>query len=36
MNKLNTIVPVALLLLVVVGAMGVMAFWGLSLLDVSR
>ena len=35
MNKLSTIVPVTLLLLLVVGAMGVMVFWGLSLLDPS-
>ena len=35
MNKLNTIVPVTLLLLSVVGAMGVMVFWGLSLLNPS-
>lgn len=32
MNKLNTIVPVMLLLLLVIAAMGVMVFWGLSLL----
>ena len=36
MNKLNTIVPVTLLLLLVVGAMGVMVFWGLSLLNLSQ
>mgnify|MGYP003422914444 FL=1 len=35
MNKLSTILPVTLLLLLVVGAMGVMVFWGLSLLDPS-
>lgn len=34
MNKLNTIVPVTLLLLFI-GAMGLMVFWGLSLLDPS-
>lgn len=36
MNKLTTIVPVTLLLLLVVGAMGVMVFWGLSLLNLSQ
>lgn len=36
MNKLQTIVPVTLLLLLVIGAMGVMVFWGLSLLDLSE
>ena len=36
MNKLNTIVPVTLLLLLVIGAIGVMVFWGLSLLDPSE
>ena len=36
MNKLSTIVPVTLLLLLVVGAMGVMVFWGLSLLNLSQ
>jgi len=35
MNKLSTILPVTLLLLLVVGAMGVMVFWGLSLLNPS-
>mgnify|MGYP003411414047 FL=1 len=35
MNKLSTILPVTLLLLLVIGAMGVMVFWGLSLLDPS-
>ena len=35
MNKLNTIVPVTLLLLLVIGAIGFMVFWGLSLLDPS-
>ena len=35
MNKLNTILPVTLLLLLVIGAMGVMVFWGLSLLNPS-
>ncbi len=35
MNKLSTIVPVTLLLLLVIGAMGVMVFWGLSLLNPS-
>jgi len=36
MNKLNTIVPVMLLLLLVIAAMGVMVFWGLSLLHLSE
>lgn len=36
MNKQTTIVPVTLLLLLVVGAMGVMVFWGLSLLNLSQ
>ena len=36
MNKLKTIVPVTLLLLLVIGAMGVMVFWGLSLLNLSE
>ncbi len=35
MNKLSTIVPVTLLLLLVIGVIGVMVFWGLSLLDPS-
>jgi hypothetical protein len=35
MNKLSTILPVTLLLLLVIGAMGVMVFWGLSLLNPS-
>ena len=35
MNKLNTIVPVTLLLLLVIGVIGFMVFWGLSLLDPS-
>lgn len=35
MNKLSTILPVTLLLLLVIGAIGVMVFWGLSLLDPS-
>ena len=35
MNKLSTILPVTLLLLMVIGAIGVMVFWGLSLLDPS-
>ena len=36
MNKLSTILPVTLLLLLVVGAMGVMVFWGLSFLHLSE
>lgn len=36
MNKLSTILPVTLLLLLVIGAMGVMVFWGLSLLNLSQ
>ena len=36
MNKLCTIVPVILLLLLVIAAMGVMVFWGLSLLHLSE
>lgn len=35
MNKLSTTLPVTLLLLLVIGAMGVMVFWGLSLLNPS-
>jgi hypothetical protein len=36
MNDLKTIVPATLLLLLVIAAMGVMVFWGLSLLDLSE
>lgn len=36
MNKLKTIAPVMLLLLLVIAAMGVMVFWGVSLLDLSE
>lgn len=36
MNKLKTIAPVTLLLLLVIAAMGVMVFWGVSLLDLSE
>ena len=36
MNKLKVIAPVTLLLLLVIAAMGVMVFWGLSLLDLSE
>ena len=36
MNNLNTIVPVTLLLLLVIGAIGVMVFWGLSFLHLSE
>lgn len=36
MNKLSTILPVTLLLLLAIGAMGVMVFWGLSLLNLSQ
>ena len=36
MNKLKTIAPVTLLLLLVIAAMGIMVFWGVSLLDLSE
>lgn len=36
MNNLKVIAPVTLLLLLVIAAMGVMVFWGLSLLDLSE
>ncbi len=36
MNNLKTIAPVTLLLVLVIAAMGVMVFWGVSLLDLSE
>lgn len=36
MKDLKTMAPVTLLLLLVIAAMGVMVFWGLSLLDLSE
>jgi hypothetical protein len=36
MNEFKTMAPVALLMLLVIAAMGVMVFWGLSLLDLSE
>ncbi|WHZ24305.1 MAG: hypothetical protein OJF47_003417 [Nitrospira sp.] len=36
MNKMKTIAPVTLLLMLVIAAMGVMVFWGVSLLDLSE
>jgi hypothetical protein len=36
MNNLKTIAPVTLLLMLVIAAMGVMVFWGVSLLDLSE
>lgn len=36
MKDLKIMAPVALLMLLLVAAMGVMVFWGLSLLDLSE
>ena len=36
LNDFKTMAPVTLLLLLVIAAMGVMVFWGLSLLDLSE
>jgi hypothetical protein len=36
MKDLKTMAPVALLMLLVFAAMGVMVFWGVSLLDLSE
>ncbi len=36
MKELKIMAPVALLMLLVIAAMGVMVFWGLSLLDLSE
>lgn len=33
---MKTVVPATLLLLMVIGAIGVMVFWGLSLLNLSQ
>lgn len=36
MKELKTMAPVALLMVLLIAAMGVMVFWGLSLLDLSE
>ena len=36
MKQVITLAPVMLLMVLVVAAMGVMIFWGLSLLDLSQ
>jgi hypothetical protein len=36
MTNIKTMVPVTLLLLLIIAAMGIMVFWGLSLLDLSE
>lgn len=36
MHNLKAIAPVTLLMLLVIAAMGVMVFWGLSLLSLSE
>ena len=35
MNKLKSIAPITLLMFLAIAVMGVMVFWGLSLLDLS-
>ncbi len=36
MKQITTLAPVMLLMVLVMAAMGVMIFWGLSLLDLSQ
>ncbi len=36
MKQVTTLAPVMLLMVLVIAAMGVMIFWGLSLLDLSQ
>ncbi len=36
MKQVTTLAPVMLLMVLVMAAMGVMIFWGLSLLDLSQ
>jgi len=36
MKQVSTLAPLTLLMVLVIAAMGVMVFWGLSLLDLSE
>lgn len=36
MKQVTTLAPVMLLMVLVIAAMGIMIFWGLSLLDLSE